>query len=78
MRLFIVLNSNSTKYWGDAKFHYLKHGSVCAQLGMYGRMKGPHESTGVIEQFVLPEHVKRIKCSKTNLRKFDKQMRCSK
>ena len=77
MRLFIVLNSNPSKCFGDDKFHWLKHGSVCAQI-TNGFMRGIHESTGVINQFVLAKHVKRIKCSKANLRKFDKQLRNSK
>ena len=78
MRLFIVLNSNPSKYGDSDKFHWLKHGSVCAQIGNGGLMRGEHESTGVINQFVLAEHVQRIKCNKANLRKFDKQMRRSK
>lgn len=76
MRLFIVVRNSES--WGDSKFHYLKHGSVCTQLNNHRLMRGLHESNGVINQFVLPEHVKRIKCSKTNLRKFDKQLRRSK
>ena len=78
MRLFIVFNTNQPKCWGDGKFHYLKHGSVCAQFNNNGLMRGLNESTGVINQFLLAEHVKKIKCNKANLRKFDKQLRSSK
>lgn len=77
MRLFIVRHSKIPDCGVEGVYHCLKHGSLCAQIGEHGLMQGVSATAGTV-QYVLAEHVKRIKCNKVNLRKFDKLLRSSK